>query len=134
MPARQESEAWLGGRWNGNWNAKHLEAGGKALQPFLSISCISDVIRKRPGGAEADADVQRVSVPLVVTDESIVGSFAAVVRGGDGLLEIGIGERDDVSGPASQRGKIHAAFEVGPQPAVRVGFYRQQERSLIVKH
>jgi hypothetical protein len=98
-------------RWNGNWNAKHFKVRGKTLQPVLSVPGISDVIRKRLGRPEADPDVDRVPITLVVTDESVVGIIRwPVIRGGDGLLEIGIGERDDVSGPCPQRGKVHTAF------------------------
>jgi hypothetical protein len=78
--------------------------------------------------------MQRVPVSLVVADECIIGVVAGpIVRRGDGLLEIGIGKRDDVPWPGPQRGEINPAREVCPQPAIRIGFYRQKKRSLLIK-
>lgn len=72
--------------------------------------------------AEADPDTRRVAVSLVIADERVVGVIRRpVVCRRDGLLEIGIGQRDDVSGPGPQCGEIHPALEVRPLPGVRIG-------------
>ncbi len=98
---------------------RHPEAftgGCQPFQPIFSVPGVADVAGDRFRRSQADSDVGRIPVALVVSNESIVGIIRRpVVRGRDGLLEIGIGERDDVSRSRTQRGKIHPSFKIGSQ-------------------
>ena len=92
-----------------------LKSGSQTLQPARTITDIRDVVGDRLRRSEADADVRRVSIPQVVADEGVIGIVGrSIVCRRDGFLKIGVGERNDVSRPCPQCGKIHTAFEVGP--------------------
>ena len=104
---------------------KAFEGASQAFQPLGAVADIGDVVGYGFSCSQTDADVCRTSISLVIADIGIARVIArTIVGGGDRLLEVGIGKRDDVPGRCTQGGKIQPPLEVGAQPGIGVGFYR----------